>query len=193
MIAEAGALHDGRHSNPPKAGDDRRRTLPAKGSTPKARPTKPPAAFAAAVRVATSATASNDIEHEANVLSDGVEPHPTDHPDILAEIVACVGDDTSTLAAMSRSSKAMHAAAEATLKARKEKRLEEKRLEELRKGADSVNHVCEYWASQQGTGHRRTSAQCPSCGGRNCGEYDGTRTSYDYCNDCGHKWNFWYD
>merc|ERR1719482_2016786 len=184
MIAEAGAVHGGRHSKPPNAGDDRRRTLPAKGSTPKARPTKPPAAFAAAVRVATSATASNDIEHEANVLSDGVEPHPTDHPEILA----CVGDDTSTLAAMSRSSEAMHAAAGATLKARKEKR-----LEELRKGADSVNHVCEYWASQQGTGHHRTSAQCPSCGGRNCGEYDGTRTSYDYCNDCGHEWNRWYD
>lgn len=58
---------------------------------------------------------------------------------------------------------------------------------------DSVNHVFEYWACQQGTGDHKTNNTCPKCESTNTWEYDGTRTSYDYCKDCGHEWNRWYD
>ena len=63
-----------------------------------------------------------------------------------------------------------------------------------REPTTSARLVAEYWACQQGTGHRdHANQKCPQCQSLNTAEYDGTRTSYDYCKDCKHEWNRWYD
>ena len=58
----------------------------------------------------------------------------------------------------------------------------------------SAGRIAEYWACQQGTGHcDHGNVKCPECQSLNTANYDGTRTSYDYCKDCKHEWNRWYD
>ena len=58
----------------------------------------------------------------------------------------------------------------------------------------SAGRIAEYWACQQGTGHcDHANVKCPECQSLNTANYDGTRTSYDYCKDCKHEWNRWYD
>ena len=96
--------------------------------------------------------------------------------------------DKATLAALSGTNKTAHDANAQALAA-----AHAQHLQELAAAARSLDHICEYWACQQGTGHHQTGQTCPSCGSTNTWEYDGTRTSYDYCKQCNHEWNRWYD
>ena len=136
------------------------------------------------------------------VLTDACEPEDTpataptpdsDAPAALEshDVLSAIGlqvSDKATLAALSGTNKTAHDANAQALAA-----AHAQHLQELAAAARSLDHICEYWACQQGTGHHQTGQTCPSCGSTNTWEYDGTRTSYDYCKQCNHEWNRWYD
>ena len=139
------------------------------------------------------------------VLTDACEPEDTpataptpdsDAPAALEshDVLSAIGSqvsDKATLAALSGTNKTAHDANAQALGAMHAQHLQE--LAAAKHSSASVDHVFEYWASQQGTGHHQTGQTCPSCGSTNTWEYDGTRTSYDYCKQCKHEWNRWYD
>ena len=136
------------------------------------------------------------------VLTDACEPEDTpataptpdsDAPAALEshDVLSAIGlqvSDKATLAALSGTNKTAHDANAQALAA-----AHAQHLQELAAAARSLDHICEYWACQQGTGHHQTGQTCPSCGSTNTWEHDGTRTSYDYCKQCKHEWNRWYD
>merc|ERR1719269_22694 len=113
--------------------------------------------------------------------------------DVLSVIGSQVSDK-ATLAALSRTNKTAHDANAQALAAARAQHLQELAAAEHSSAGvsakpSSTYSIAEYWACQQGTGHHQTGQTCPSCGSRNTWEYDGTRTSYDYCKQCNHEWN----
>ena len=118
---------------------------------------------------------------------DSGTPAALESHDVLSAIGLQVSEK-ATLAALSGTNKTAHDANAQALAA-----AHAQHLQELAAAARSLDHICEYWACQQGTGHHQTGQTCPSCGSTNTWEYDGTRTSYDYCKQCKHEWNRWYD
>ena len=150
------------------------------------------------------------------VLTDACEPEDTpataptpdsDAPAALEshDVLSAIGlqvSDKATLAALSGTNKTAHDANAQALAATQAQHLQElAAAASSRAGSTSTgfssafcgSSAAEYWACQQGTGHHQTGQTCPSCGSTNTWEYDGTRTSYDYCKQCKHEWNRWYD
>ena len=143
------------------------------------------------------------------VLTDACEPEDTpataptpdsDAPAALEshDVLSAIGlqvSDKATLAALSGTNKTAHDANAQALAAIRAQHLQELAVAEHSSAGKNSGayHVFDYWASQQGTGHHQTGQTCPSCGSTNTWEYDGTRTSYDYCKQCKHEWNRWYD
>ena len=121
---------------------------------------------------------------------DSGTPTALESHDVLSVIGSHVSDK-ATLAALSGTNKTAHDANAQALAAMHAQHLQE--LAAAEHSSASVDHVVEYWACQQGTGHHQTGQTCPSCGSTNTWEYDGTRTSYDYCKQCNHEWKRWYD
>lgn len=132
---------------------------------------------------------------------DSGTPAALESHDVLSVIGSHVSDK-ATLAALSRTNKTAHDANAQALAATRAQHLQElAAAASSRAGSTSTgfssalcgSSAAEYWACQQGTGHHQTGQTCPSCGSKNTWEYDGTRTSYDYCKQCNHEWNRWYD